>query len=71
MGRNLCFGLAHVVRGKRRIGVGSFRYNVAASCQLIVLYILAPLPQTFRGNKYILVIIDYFNSTITEVLVQQ
>lgn len=48
MGRNLCFGLAHVVRGKRRIAVGSFSCNVAASYQLIVLYILASLPQTFR-----------------------
>ena len=36
------------------------RYNVGAPLERIALDVLGPLPETDRGNKYILVIADYF-----------
>ena len=36
------------------------RYNVGAPLERIALDVLGPLPETDRGNKYILVVADYF-----------
>ena len=35
-------------------------YNVGAPLERVALDVLGPLPTTERGNKYILVIADYF-----------
>ena len=60
------------------------RYNVGAPFERIALDILGPLPRTSDGNKYILVVIDYFSkwpeafpipdqeaTTVAEVLVRE
>ncbi|KAG8199260.1 hypothetical protein JTE90_003684 [Oedothorax gibbosus] len=36
------------------------RYNVGAPFERIAIDVLGPLPQTTNGNKYILVVMDYF-----------
>ncbi|GFX20790.1 transposon Tf2-11 polyprotein [Trichonephila clavipes] len=43
------------------------RYNVGAPFERIAFDILGPLPRTASGNKYLLVVIDYFNEMARSV----
>ncbi|GFU73201.1 retrovirus-related Pol polyprotein from transposon 412 [Trichonephila clavipes] len=71
-------------RGQRYVAGGKLhRYNVGAPFERIAFDILGPLPRTASGNKYLLVVIDYFtkwpevypipgsgSSTVAEAVVQ-
>ena len=47
-------------RTARKLRARMITYNVGAPLERVALDVLGPLPTTERGNKYILVIADYF-----------
>ncbi|GBO25602.1 hypothetical protein AVEN_245967-1 [Araneus ventricosus] len=43
------------------------RYSVSAPSERMALYILGPLPVTTKGNRYVLVLMDYFTKWPEEI----